>query len=54
MKDNELREEYAEDVGNDIRTKQRKREYDDAMQLLANIGVPFSPTGEPLGIGWDD
>lgn len=49
----ELRDEYVEDTGNDIRSRQ-EREYDDAMELLAGIGVPFSPDGTPLGIGWDD
>lgn len=29
-------------------------EREDAYALLAEIGVPFSPDGEPLGIGWDD
>lgn len=29
-------------------------EYENAMELLASIGVPFSPDGTPLGIGWDD
>ena len=28
--------------------------YEDAVEYLYNIGVPISPTGEPLGIGWDD
>lgn len=28
-------------------------EYEDAMELLRQCGVPFSPSGEPLGIGWD-
>ena len=49
----ELRDEYVKDTGNDIRSRQQ-REYDDAMELLASIGVPFSPDGTPLGIGWDD
>ena len=48
----QLKEEYASDTGNDIRAKQQI-EYDDAMELLASIGVPFGPDGEPLGIGWD-
>ena len=26
----------------------------DAMQMLADCGVPFAPDGTPLGIGWDD
>ncbi len=46
----ELKEEYAEDTGNDIRTRE-EQERDDLMQLLAEIGVPFAPDGTPLGIG---
>ncbi len=49
----ELREEYAEDTNTDIRTQEEK-DYDYAMSLLADIGVPFGPDGTPLGIGWDD
>ena len=49
----ELREEYAEDTGADIRTRQ-ERDWDDTMMLLADCGVPFAPDGTPLGIGWDD
>ena len=48
----ELRREYAEDTGADIRT-QAERDYDDAMMQLAECGVPFAPDGTPLGIGWD-
>ena len=49
----ELREEYTEDTSNDIRSRQ-DWEYDDAMELLASINVPFAPDGTPLGISWDD
>lgn len=28
-------------------------EEENAYELLASIGVPFSPDGTPLGIGWD-
>lgn len=49
----ELREEYAGDTGNDIRNRQ-EREYNEAMKLLASVGVPFSPDGTPLGIRWED
>ena len=28
-------------------------EYENAMMLLAEMGVPFLPDGTPLGIGWD-
>ncbi len=48
----ELKEEYAEDTGADICTP-AERDYDDAMQILADCGVPFAPDGTPLGIGWD-
>lgn len=64
----ELRAEYRLDTGNPdpkqtVSTKRVGRvdgydkyeeEYDAAMELLASIGVPFGPDGEPLGIGWDD
>ena len=33
---------------------QEEIDYDDAMQILADCGVPFAPDGAPLGIGWDD
>ena len=49
----ELREEYAEDTGADIRMQEEK-DYDDAILLLAECGVPFASDGTPLGIGWDD
>ena len=49
----ELREEYSEDTGADIRTRE-ERDWDDAMMLLADCGAPFAPDGTPLGIGWDD
>lgn len=32
----------------------RKGNNDAAMQLLAEIGIPFSEDGTPLGIGRDD
>lgn len=37
----------------DNRNKAEK-EHNDAMQILADCGVPFTPDGTPLGIGWDD
>lgn len=49
----ELREEYADDTGADIRSQEEK-DYDNAMMLLADCGVPFAPDGTPLGIGWND
>ena len=49
----ELRQEYMEDTGKEYFTKQEQQEAE-AYDLLAEIGVPFSPTGEPLGIGWDN
>ncbi len=48
-----LKEEYVEDTEADIRTPE-ERDYDDAMQILSDCGVPFAPDGTPLGIGWDD
>ena len=33
---------------------QQERDYDEAMAILADCGVPFAPDGTPLGIGWDD
>ena len=33
---------------------QKEIDHDDAMQILADCGVPFAPDGAPLGIGWDD
>ena len=58
----ELREEFKADTGIDLMEKQRDlnyqddwdSEYENAMELLWDIGVPFSPDGTPLGIGWDD
>lgn len=49
----ELRKEYAADTGADIRPRE-EIEREDLMRILAEIGVPFSPDGTPLGIGWDD
>lgn len=46
----ELRDEYVNDTGNDIRSR-REQEHDDAMELLESICVPFAPDGTPLGIG---
>ena len=50
----ELREEFMDDTGVDLNASKNDFEYDDAMDLLASIGVPFAPDGMPLGIGWDD
>lgn len=49
----ELRVEYMEDTGREYFTK-REQEEAEAYALLAEIGVPFDPMGEPLGIGLDD
>ena len=48
---------WLDDKVNNSLTDNRKQEeidYDDAMQILADCGVPFAPDGTPLGIGWDD
>ena len=65
----ELRAEFEADTGVDLKERKKQRilnhlnncdfddydaEYEKAMELLAIIGVPFSPDGTPLGIGWDD
>lgn len=66
----ELRAEFEADTGVSLMEREAKRiqrhlanldsdddwdtEYETAMELLASIGVPFSPDGTPLGIGWDD
>ena len=65
----ELRAEFEADTGVDLKEREKQRilnhlnncdfgdydaEYENAMELLASIGVPFSPDGTPLGIGWDD
>ena len=49
----ELRKEYMYDTGRQYFTK-REQEEAEAYALLAEIGVPFDPMREPLGIGWDD
>ena len=67
---NELRAEFETDTGVNLKEREVERiqrhlrnldcddnwdaEYENAMELLASIGVPFSPDGTPLGIGWDD
>lgn len=51
---NELREEFELDTGIDFNKTETDYEYENAMMLLTDIGVPFSPDGTPLGIGWDD
>ena len=65
---NELRAEFESDTGVDLRKREKQRilnhlnncdfddydaEYEKAMELLASIGVPFSPDGNPVGKGWD-
>lgn len=64
---NELRAEYVADTGNESPQAKAKRQYqeahmwdddynieeENAYELLASIGVPFSPDGTPLGIEWD-
>lgn len=50
----ELREEFTADTGIVVGKKKVDYEYEDAMGLIASIGVPFSPDGTPIGIGWDD
>lgn len=47
---NELRQEYMDDTGRQCFTKREMQEAE-AYALLAEIGVPFDPVGEPLGIG---
>lgn len=55
-----LREEFFADTGVNPETKTKvtheshaddEHEAEDAMQLLASIGVPFDPFGNPIGIG---
>ena len=66
----EMRAEFEADTGVSLKEREAERiqrhlnnidfddswdpEYENAMELLASIGVPFSPDGTPLGIGWDD
>lgn len=66
----ELRAEFEADTGVSLKKREAERiqrhlsnldidddwdaEYENAMELLSSIGVPFSPDGTPLGIGWDD
>lgn len=58
----ELRAEFEADTGIDLKEREREknmkqlnsREYEFSMNYLASIGVPFTPDGTPLGIGWDD
>ena len=65
----ELRREFESDTGVNLKEREKQRvlnhlrkcdfddswdaEYENAIELLASIGVPFSPDGTPLGIGWD-
>lgn len=49
----ELRAEYMKDTNRKYFTKEEEHQAE-VCQLLADMGIPFSPTGEPLGIGWDD
>ncbi|SDN12704.1 hypothetical protein [Lachnospira pectinoschiza] len=66
----EMRAEFEADTGVSLKKREAERiqrhlnnldfddnwdsEYENAMELLESIGVPFSPDGTPLGIGWDD
>ena len=51
----ELRFEFEEDTGVSLDAKtEADYEYENAMELLAQMGVPFASDGTPLGIGWDD
>lgn len=34
--------------------KRAQAQYEEMIDLLMDIGVPFGPDGEPLGIGWGD
>lgn len=45
-----LRAEFMEDTGRKHFTRKEQEEAD-LYALLAEIGVPFDPMGEPLGIG---
>ena len=65
---NELRAEFESDTGSDLNKREKQRilnyltncdfddydtEYENAMELLASIGVPFSSDGALIGIGWE-
>ena len=54
----ELREEFEEDTGIFLDdydyAPSRDDTYDECMELLYEMGVPFAPDGTPLGIGGDD
>ncbi len=53
----ELRIEFEADTGVNLADKRKKQtdyEYENAMELLAETGVPFTTDGTPPGIGWDD
>ena len=45
-----LRTEYMQDTGRNYFTRKEQEEAE-AYAVLAEIGVPFDPMGEPLGIG---
>lgn len=48
----QLRDECARDTGIEYFSGQeRKQAREDMYELLSDIGVPFDPMGEPLGIG---
>ena len=65
----ELRAEFETDTGVNLKEREVERvkrhlwncdldenydaEYENAMDSLASIGVPFSPDGTPIGIDWD-
>ena len=49
---NELREEYMHDTGRQYFTK-REQEEAETYALLAEIGVPLDPVGDPPDIGQD-
>ena len=66
----EMRAEFEADTGVSLKEREVERiqrhlnnldfddgwnsEYENAMELLASIGVTFSPDGTPIGIGWDE
>ena len=50
---NELRDEFELNTGREHNKTEADYEYENAMMILADIGVPFLPDGTPLGIGWD-
>lgn len=48
----QLRDECTHDTGIEhFSEHERRRAREDTYGLLADIGVPFGPMGEPLGIG---